>query len=280
MRLDVLTIVGVGLIGGSIGLAVRQRGLARCVRGVGRRGASLERALAIGALDEAFTDVADAVPGSELIVFCTPVDGIAEQVLAAAPLCGAGCVLTDAGSTKGAIVRAVEARLPAGIAFVGGHPLAGSEKRGPDSADADLFRERVAVLTPTAHTDPFALARVAAFWQALGARVRTMTPDEHDAALAQTSHLPHLAAAALAGVVPEGLLDLAATGLRDTTRIAAGDPSLWSAIFLQNAPALLAALDDFAGRLDDFRHALQATDRSALDELLAQGKKVRDALGS
>lgn len=280
MRVDVLTIVGVGLIGGSIGLAARRRGLARTVRGVGRRGPSLERARTVGALDEAFTDVADAVPGSDLVVFCTPVDGIAEQVLAAAHLCGAGCILTDAGSTKGTIVHAIETRLPAGVAFVGGHPLAGSEKRGPEHADADLFQGRVTVLTSTERTEPAALARVAGFWQALGARVRVMSPDEHDRALALTSHLPHLAAAALAGLTPKELLELSASGFRDTTRIAAGDPALWSAIFLHNRPALLTALDALAGRLDEFRRALQDADRSALDELLDQGKKVRDALGS
>lgn len=280
MHVDTLTIVGVGLIGGSIGLAAKRRGLVRCVRGVGRQRASLERAQALGAIDEGYTDAASAVAAAQLIVFCTPVDGIAAQVLALAPRCTPGTILTDAGSTKATIVRTLNGRLPAGMAFVGGHPLAGSEKRGPEAASADLFQNRCVVLTPTDQTDGGAVERVRAFWQALGARVRLMPPEEHDQALALTSHLPHLVAAALAGLLPEALHELTATGFRSTTRIAAGDPGLWTAIFLHNRPALLAALSGLEERLGQFRRALEDADVAALDELLAQGKKVRDALGS
>src|SRR5947199_1214602 len=143
MRIETLTIVGVGLIGGSIGLAARRRGLAGRIIGAGRHQASLDRALAAGTIDEAFLDLAAAVQQSQLAVFCTPVDRIAEQVLAIAPGCAPGTLLTDAGSTKAAIVHEVEGRLPAGVAFVGSHPLAGSEKRGPEYADANLFQGRL-----------------------------------------------------------------------------------------------------------------------------------------
>ncbi len=280
MHVDTLTIVGVGLIGGSIGLAAKRRGLVRRVRGVGRQQASLERALQHGTIDEGHLDAAAVAGDSQLIVFCTPVDGIAEQALAIAPRCAPGTILTDAGSTKATIVRALDGRLPAGVAFVGGHPLAGSEKRGPEAAHADLFQNRCTVLTPTEQTDSTALERVRTFWQALGARVRLMAPEEHDQALALTSHLPHLVASALAGLLPEELHELTATGFRSTTRVAAGDPALWTAICLHNRPALLAALASLENRLGEFRQALETADRTALDHLLAQGKKVRDALGS
>jgi prephenate dehydrogenase len=214
------------------------------------------------------------------VVFCTPVERIAEQVLASAPGCAPGTLLTDAGSTKAAIVRGVEGRLPPGVAFVGSHPLAGSEKRGPEHADADLFRERLTVVTQTPATDVAALERTAAFWRSLGSRVRVMNPEEHDRALAMTSHLPHLLASALAGILPPELYDLTATGFRDTTRIAAGDPSIWTGIFTQNRTAVLDALQPLLERVDRFRQALEAGDAAILDGLLAQAKKVRDALGS
>jgi prephenate dehydrogenase len=170
--------------------------------------------------------------------------------------------------------------LPEGVAFVGSHPLAGSEKRGPDHADANLFQGRLTLVTPTPQTDPEALQRTVAFWQALGSRVRLLSPEEHDCGLALTSHLPHLLASALAGILPPGLHDLTATGFRDTTRVAAGDPSIWTGIFAQNRAAVLDALGHLEDRLAQFRAALEAGDEAALDVLLSQAKKVRDALGS
>jgi prephenate dehydrogenase len=275
-----LTIVGVGLIGGSVGLAVRRRGLAQRIVGVGRQRASLDEARALGAIDEGSLDLRAAVKGAQLAVFCTPVDHIAEQVLAAAPACAPGTLLTDAGSTKADIIQRIDGRLPPGVHFVGSHPLAGSEKRGAEHADADLFQDRLTVVTPAADTDSAAVERVAAFWRALGARVRLMAPDEHDRALAVTSHLPHLVAAALCGILPPELWDLTATGFRDTTRVAAGDPSLWTGIFAQNRPAVLAALKQLSGRLAEYRAVLEAGHVPALDDLLTQAKQVRDALGN
>jgi prephenate dehydrogenase len=280
MHIQTLTIVGVGLIGGSIGLAAKRRGVAQRVLGAGRQRGSLDRALAAGAIDEGFLDLAAAVHRAEIAVFCTPVERIAEQVLTAAPCCVAGTLLTDAGSTKASIVHDLEGRLPQGVAFVGSHPLAGSEKRGPEFADANLFQGRLTVVTQTPQTDPASLERTVAFWRALGARVRVMDPEAHDQALALTSHLPHLVAAALAGILPPELHDLTATGFRDSTRVAAGDPSLWTGIFAQNRAAVLDALGRLQDRLVEFRHAMMANDSAALDALLAQAKKVRDALGS
>ncbi len=280
MKIKILTIVGVGLIGGSIGLAAKRRKIAEWVLGSGRRQASLDQALAVGAVDEGSLDLASAVHQAEVAVFCTPVDQIAGQVLASAPGCAAGTLLTDAGSTKAEIVRSIEGRLPPGIAFVGSHPLAGSEKRGAEHADADLFQNRLAIVTQSPATDRLAVERTATFWRALGCRVRVMDPQEHDEALAITSHLPHLLAAALAGVLPPELHELTASGYRDTTRIAAGDPSLWTAIFAQNRPALLAALQRLEEQLTRFREALTVENSTAVTDLLAQAKRVRDALGN
>jgi prephenate dehydrogenase len=280
MRLGVLTIVGVGLIGGSIGLSARRRGLAERVLGVGRAQSTLNLAHDLGAIDGSYLEISPAVAEADLVIFCTPVQRIARQVLEAAPHCKPGALLTDTGSTKAEIVRALDGRLPEGVTFIGSHPLAGSEKRGPEYAEANLFQNRLAVVTPRAGTDVRQLERLFDFWQALGSRVKLMTPEEHDQALALTSHVPHLLAAALAGSLPQHLRELTATGFRDCTRIAAGDPELWSGIFLQNADEVCAALDGVLAQLEPLRAALAARDEAALTNLLDQAKKARDALGS
>jgi prephenate dehydrogenase len=280
MQLHTLTIVGVGLIGGSIGLATKKRGLAQHVVGVGRDAAKLDEARVRGAIDEGTVSLADGLNDADLVIFCTPVDRIVEQIKKVPEFCDHGAIISDAGSTKSAIVHAIEADLPSHVSFVGGHPLAGSEKKGVEHADADLFLNRWTVLTPTKRTQPDALETVRSFWVALGARVRTMSPEDHDEALALTSHLPHLVAAALAGILPEELRDLTATGFKDTTRVAGGDPEVWTPIFQQNRTAVLASLDRLEDRLHGFRQALANDDVAMIDQLLAQGRKVRDALGS
>jgi prephenate dehydrogenase len=272
-----LAVVGVGLLGGSVALAARRRGLADRVVGIDHDGAALEQGRRRGLLDDASTDLL-AAAAADLVVFCTPVDRIAAQVLELAPACRPGTVLTDVGSTKAAIVGGVEGRLPAGVSFVGGHPLAGSEKQGHPHADGDLFRGRCVVLTPTPRTDEPATQRVEAFWRGLGAAVRRMAPEEHDRAMALTSHLPHLVASALAGTLPPELAELTAGGFRDTTRLASGGPELWSAIFRTNRAAVLEAVGRFAAHLERFRAALEAGDFAAVEELLRQGKRTRDDL--
>ncbi|MSQ95709.1 MAG: prephenate dehydrogenase/arogenate dehydrogenase family protein [Gemmataceae bacterium] len=280
MLIHTLTIVGVGLIGGSIGLAAKKRGLAQRVVGVGRDEGKLENARARGAIDDYKIDLSAAAPDADLIVFCTPVDRIADEVRQASAHCKPAAILTDAGSTKHAIVEAVESASPPGLLFVGAHPLAGSEKKGVKNAHADLFVERCTVLTPTAKTPPAAVKSVRSFWQELGARVQLMSPQEHDQALALTSHLPHLLAAALAGMLPNELHGLTATGFRDTTRVAAGDPDVWTPIFRHNRVAVLDALNLLEERLRFFRNLLANDYVPLLEKFLAQGKKVRDALGS
>lgn len=280
VMVNTLVIVGVGLIGGSVAAAVRERGLARTIVGVGRHLATLERAEQLGLIDEVASDPATAYPRADMVIVCTPVQSIAEQVLEAAGYVSPHCVLTDAGSTKQAIVERIEAGLPADRLFVGSHPMAGSEKRGPEHAHARLFEGRLVVVTPTPKTDPEAVQRVCEFWQAVGAKTRLMSPEEHDRAVARTSHVPHLVAAALAGSLPKELHSMTATGFRDTTRIAAGDPELWTAILLQNCEAVLDGLASVEEYLRRFRAALNDHDAAALQDLLLEAKRLRDALGS
>lgn len=278
MRISSLAIIGVGLMGGSVALASRRRGVAGRIVGFDPRPAALERALRDGLIDEGCEHLAPAVADADLVLLCTPVDCIAAQAIEAAPHCRPGTLLTDVGSTKAGIVRGVQGRLPDGIEFIGSHPLAGSEKHGPSHASAKLLEGRLVLVTPTEDTSDRALSVVRDFWTDLGACVRLMDADEHDRALALTSHLPHLLSSALAGILPLEWRDLTATGFRDTTRLAAGQPGLWSAIFQANQAHLLAALDRLEAQLHHFRTALSADDRAALETLLQKGKQIRDDL--
>lgn len=277
--LPILAIVGVGLIGGSIGLAARRAGQFSRILGIGRDPESLERARRFRCVDETSTELQFAAQ-ADIVAFCTPVDRIAEQVLSLAPHCRPSTLLTDAGSTKSVIVDTIEASLPNHVDFVGAHPLAGSEKRGPEHARADLFDGRITVLTPAANTRSGAEERASLFWRGLGSDVRVMSPAEHDCALALTSHLPHLVAAALAGSVTDELRELTASGFRDTTRIAASDPAIWTAIFEQNADGVIAALDKFEKHLAMLRDAVASADTTTLRRLLTEAKRIRDALGN
>jgi prephenate dehydrogenase len=279
MRIDTLAIVGVGLIGGSIALAARRRGVAARIVGIDRQQETLDLALREGILDGASAQL-KAAAGADLILFCTPVDAIAAQVIEAAAHCRPGTLLSDAGSTKAAILREVRGRLPTGVEFIGSHPLAGSEKHGAAHASAQLLEGRLVIVTPQAGSTDNALSRICDFWTALGARVQVMDADEHDRALALTSHLPHLLSSALAGILPPEWHHLTAAGFRDTTRLAAGLPSLWSAIFQANQMHLLAALDRLEEQLRRFRETLLQEDRAALEALLQQGKKIREDLSN
>jgi prephenate dehydrogenase len=278
-----LTIVGVGLIGGSVGLAARARGVARRVIGAGSRESTLASALKLGAIDQAIADPTAAVADAELVVVCAPVDAIVPCVQTIAPHCPAGALITDAGSTKAQIVTALDraaARWSREVRFIGSHPLAGNEKQGPAHASADLFAGRVVVITPGASSRTDDVRRVSEFWESLGANVVQLSAEQHDQALAATSHLPHLVAAAIAASTPEEYVTLTASGWQDTTRIAAGDPALWRQIMLSNRPQLLAAVDRFAAQLAQWREALAAPDAAAVERLLAEAKRVRDAVGS
>jgi prephenate dehydrogenase len=277
---ETVAIIGVGLIGGSVGLALRRRGLARRVIGIGRREGPLQEALNLGAITEATTDLAAGVSQAELIIVCTPVASIVEHVRAAAQRAPRGALVTDTGSTKGEIVAALDRGLPAGATFVGSHPMAGREKKGAEFAKENLFENHLAIVTPTAQTPLAAVEAIKEFWQSLGARTISMAPHEHDAAVAAVSHLPHLAASALAAATPENLLPLAASGWRSCTRVASGDVELWRQIFTENRLHVLQSLVEFEKTLSSFREALSRGDDAELIRLLEQGKRRRDAVGN
>jgi cyclohexadieny/prephenate dehydrogenase len=280
MQIRTLAIVGVGLIGTAVGLAAKHKKVAERVIGFDRNPAHLDTALLRGAIDEACKDLKEAVSQADIVVFCVPVDCVVNEVLSAAPFCRPDTLLTDVGSAKSEIVNSIENALSCSVCFVGAHPLAGSEKEGPSLAQPHLFEGRTTIVVRTSKTQEDALTKACKFWEALGTHAVIMTPEQHDRAMAYVSHLPHLTAAALAGMAPSELVHLAASGFRDMTRIASGNPSLWVGIFLQNRHNLLASLGQLQDRLNQFRSALEAPDPSSLVSLLDQAKKVRDALGN
>jgi prephenate dehydrogenase len=273
---DTVAIVGVGLIGGSIGLDVRAKKLAKRVIGVGRRASSLKAAKAAGCVTETTLKLEQAAAAADLIIVCTPVGRIVEDVRTAAAAARPGTLITDAGSTKGSIVRALDGTLPDGVVFVGSHPIAGSEKSGPTAAVRDLYRDRVVVVTPTETTPAAATRTIERFWKLLGARTVRMSPEAHDAALAATSHVPHLIASALAAATPADVLNLAAGGWHDTTRIAASDGALWSQILCDNRECVLEGLTEVEESLEMFRRAIENRDLAGLERLWQVGKERRE----
>lgn len=273
-----VVIVGTGLLGGSIGLALRQAGLAQRIVGVGRRQATLRRAAQLGCIDESTTDLAQATPDADLILLATPLGALPAtlQQLADCPL-AESALITDVGSTKRSIVDAAERLLPSPARFVGSHPMAGAETNGPDAARPDLLRGKPVVLTPTDRTHPDALQTIESLWIALGMRPLRMTPADHDEAAARISHLPHAAAALLVDAAANSTaLDLASTGFADTTRVASADPHLWTDIFLNNRDALLKTLDDLADRHAALRRMIDHEDRDQLLTFLQSAKTTRD----
>ena len=277
---DTVAIVGVGLIGGSIGLALRQKKLAKNVVGIGRRQASLRVARRVGAVSHTTIDLNKGVAEADLVVVCTPVGQIVEHVRQAAAHCPERTLITDAGSAKQSIVAALDSGLGHGCRFLGGHPLAGSEKAGAANASAELFEGRLAILTPTKNTRAEDFDLLEDFWQSLGSVVVKMTPEEHDQAIALTSHLPHVAAAALVLTLPESCYRLIGTGMLDTTRIAGGDPELWRQIVTQNRENVLGALERYGAKLAALHTALRDDNQDEIIRFLTLAKKNRDALGS
>lgn len=276
-----VAIVGVGLIGGSIGLALQARRLSGRVIGVGRSAESLAAARRAKVVTESSLDLAAAVAEADLVVVATDVGTIAPLLDRIDEAVRPGTLITDAGSTKASIVAAWEKRRRTRRGrFVGGHPIAGSHKSGPAAADATLFEGRVAVVTPARATPAADAEAIGGFWSALGSTVFMIDPKEHDKLLAATSHAPHLVAAAIALATPAAARQFTAGGWRDTTRIAAGDPELWADILLDNAPQVAKALARIATGAEKMLAAIEAGDRRRLRTLLARAKEDRDAVGS
>ncbi len=279
--LDTVSIFGLGLLGGSLGMALRARGFARRVVGIARRDETLLQALELGAVDEATLDPIAGALDAELVVVAVPVLSIPPLVESLREGLCAGAVVTDVGSTKAYLQSAIPPLLPAGVEYVGGHPMAGSEQAGLDAARADLFEGVRWVLTRPPGTSDAALDRVGALARAAGARVLEMDTAAHDEAVARISHLPHVAAAVLAraagagAALPETLSVLAAGGFRDTTRVAESPAEMWRDVCLTNRAALLAALADLQADLSAFAGAIERGDGEALEVLFAGGRRGR-----
>lgn len=271
---NTVVIVGVGLIGGSLAAALRSRKVARHVIGVGRDAVRLERARVAGLIDEIATDVASVAARADVIVFCTPVDRVAEGVRQAARTARSDTLMTDAGSVKQPICDAVADI----VTFVGAHPIAGSHRQGFEAADAQLYEGRLCVLTPLESSPMPMVGRLDRLWKGVGMRTARMSPSEHDQALAMTSHLPHLVAAALAQTLSVENRPLTGTGFRDTTRIAAGDPQLWTGILMQNAQHVAAGIEAVQQQLQKYQAALRDGNTDQILNLLKDGQQQRAAL--
>lgn len=280
-----LSILGVGLLGGSLGLAAKARLTGCRVVGYAHRPGTLEQALERGAIDEGYDDPGRAVRGADLVILCTPVALLPDLLTRIAPSLRAGAVVTDVGSTKATVVRSAERRNP-DVRFVGSHPMAGSEKRGVQFAEASLFERAVCITTPTPATDRDALEQVEAFWRRLGMRVKRLPPEDHDRLICDASHLPHAVAAALVTLQPDDALDLVGKGFLDATRIAGGDGGLWGDILIDNRENLAASLDRLRATLDELRAMLRPDraddlrawlDRAAARRRAAQHDRDRGA---
>lgn len=282
MNRPLLAVVGLGLIGGSIAASLKSRGAPWRVRAVDRRRSTLDYALRRGLADEATDSLAEGVRDAELVVLATPVRSIRDLVVEAAGWLVPGQVLTDVGSTKQTIVEAARAALPPGVAFVGGHPVAGTEHSGVESAVPGLFEGRPCVLTPVADTPTEAVAAVTRLWEALGAEVVCLDPATHDRVFALVSHLPHAVAYSLVNTVAPRLgsreAGLAGGSLADVVRVTRSPAAVWRDVCMENREPLLWAVDQFAERLAELRAAIEGADEAALDDFFHRASESRAAL--
>ena len=281
-RFPKVAMIGVGLINGSLALAMRQAGMVGEIVACARQETTRSRALALGLCDAATTDPSEAVEGADLVVLGTPPAALADVVRAMAPGLGPATLVTDVSSIKSTVVRDVSARLANPGRFVGGHPVAGTEHSGPDAAFATLFQSRRCILTPVAETDPAAVATLKALWEAVGAEVDTMSPDHHDRVLAITSHLPHLCAYTIVGTVADleehlqaEVFKYAAGGFTDFTRIAASDPTMWRDVFLNNREAVLEMIGRFMEDLVALQRAIRWGQGDILFDLFTRTRELR-----
>ena len=276
-NLEQVPVVGVGLLGGSVGLALQAIGFAGRRVGVGRRASSLRKAMAVDAVDEVTRDIAKGVAGADLIVLCSPIGRFEPLLRGMAEALKPGAIVTDVGSTKVHVVRIAQRLLPKHVHFVGSHPIAGSEKTGVAFARADLFERALCLVTPTKHTNKAAVQTVRAFWKSLGAHVQSISPADHDRLLARVSHLPHVVATALVHLsLKNDAIDLAGPGFADTTRTASGDPAMWTDILATNRKAMVRNIDQLITELTRLRNRLERDQLQAVCDWLAAGKQARD----
>jgi prephenate dehydrogenase len=277
-----ITIIGVGLLGGSIGLAARKNRVAGEIAGFVRREKNVRDCEKFGATDFATTDLLAAVSNSDLIILCTPLAQMLPLAKQFLPALKRGAIVTDVGSVKRGVVRELESIVKkSGAHFIGSHPMAGAEKTGVAAARENLFENAVCVLTPSKKSNPTAVRKLEKFWKSLGARVLKLDAAQHDLLASRSSHLPHVVAATLANLVlnpanPKAQAQLCATGFRDTTRIAAGSPEMWRDIALANRKNLSRSVDAFVSELKKFQAALKTGDAKAVEKYFATAKQRRD----
>jgi prephenate dehydrogenase len=284
-----VVIIGVGLIGGSLGMVLKRKGLATSVVGVGRRMENLKTAVELGAIDRYVADPSDAVRQADLIILATPVDTYERHLKEWGSSVQSGAIVSDVGSVKGPLVEQAERILPDRVRFVGAHPIAGGEKTGAAAGSVELFRGARCIVTPTGRTDKRALQTVRDLWEEAGSVVYEMDPFLHDRVLGAVSHLPHVAAFSLINAlidireqsVPElDLLSYAGGGLRDTTRIAASSPEMWRDIFLWNKENLVTMIDVYETRLRDLKRRIADGDGPGIEKALERAKQAREQLST
>jgi cyclohexadieny/prephenate dehydrogenase len=281
-RFERIAIIGMGLIGSSIALAAREQRLAGHVTAIDTSAAVTKRVKELGFADTAITNAAKGVEGADLVILCVPVGVNAKVAKAIAKGLKVGAIVSDVGSVKGAVIKAVQPHLPDGVHFVPAHPVAGTEHSGPDAGFASLFDGKWCILTPPEGTDPAAIEKVEAFWKAFGSKVEIMTPEHHDLVLAVTSHIPHLIAYNIVGTaddleaVTKGeVIKFSAGGFRDFTRIAASDPTMWRDVFLHNREAVLEVLGRFQEDLFSLQRAIRWGEGDKLFDLFTRTRAIR-----
>ncbi len=279
---DRAALIGIGLIGSSLAHAMRRGALAGHISGFAKSEATRAKARELGIIDTVHETAAEAVRGADLVVLCVPVGAYRDIAASIAKDLKPGAILTDVGSVKGAVVRDVAPHVPAGVHFIPGHPIAGTEQSGPEAGFAELFDNRWCILTPLPGSDLEAVEKLEAFWRALGSHVDRMSPDHHDLALAITSHLPHLiaynivaTAADLEEVTNSEVIKYSAGGFRDFTRIAASDPIMWRDVFLNNKEAVLEMLGRFSEDLSALQRAIRWSDGEQLLALFTRAREIR-----
>jgi cyclohexadieny/prephenate dehydrogenase len=277
-----VAIVGMGLIGSSIARAARETGAADRISAVDMSDAVRARVTELGIADFVTADAKQGVEGADLVILCVPVGVNGKVIESIAAGLKPGAIVSDVGSVKGAVVKAVQPLLPAGVHFVPAHPVAGTEHSGPDAGFASLFENRWCILTPPEGENPAAVARVRAFWEAFGSKVEEMTPEHHDLVLAVTSHVPHLIAYNIVGtaddlqqVTESEVIKFSAGGFRDFTRIAASDPTMWRDVFLHNREAVLEVLGRFQEDLFYLQRAIRWGEGDKLFELFSRTRDIR-----
>ena len=281
-----LCLVGIGLIGSSIARVARKRGdIARTVVATARRPETLARVRELGIVDVVEDDIGKAVEGCDCVILCVPVGVYGAVMQRIAPHLASGCVLTDVGSTKGSVVRDLSPLLPEGVHLVPAHPMAGTEHSGPDAGFAELFQGRYAIVTPLPGSDPDAVEKVRELWRRCGSMIETLDPVTHDKVVAMVSHLPHLIAFTICGTADdlaeetkEAVLNFAASGFRDFTRIAGSDVDMWRDIFLNNREALLEMLARFSEDAHALGRAVRYGQAEFIEDRIRRGRKIRHEL--